>query len=171
MLEQSVRVSGAIVSWSLSPTKRTELKELYRCRGLDDFLPSETTEVAALRAAMEDVKGKNQRVAALEKPSKHGYELVLLDRGKLTIPCHLERYVLVGHRCSRCYCLLYRGRHLDAWLDAYARHQLGMRSISANAAGASTSTRSLTRPFQGYRVLCVSFIRRPAISHVPDPPT
>ena len=83
MLEQSVRVSGAIVSWSLSPTKREELEKLYNFCGLSNFLPGETTDVAALRAAMEDVKGKNQRVEALEKPSKHGYEIVLIERGKV----------------------------------------------------------------------------------------
>ena len=83
MLEQGVRVSGAIVSWSLSPTKREELEKLYDFCGLSNFLPGETTEVAALRAAMEDVKGKNQRVEALEKPSKHGYEIVLIQRGKV----------------------------------------------------------------------------------------
>lgn len=81
MLEQSIRVSGATVSWSLTPTNREALRQVYGAHGFEEHLPPETSDRAALKGAMEDVKGKNQIVQALKTPSQNGYELVNVARG------------------------------------------------------------------------------------------
>ena len=81
MLEQSVRVSGATVSWSLTPTNRDALGDVYGAHGVRESLPPETSDRSALKGAMEDLKGKDQIVQALKTPSQNGYEVVNIERG------------------------------------------------------------------------------------------
>ena len=80
MIEQSIRVSGATVSWSLSPTNREHLRAIYTHHGVEHNLPPQSSDRAALKSAMEDVKGKDQIVQALKSPSKNGYEVVNVER-------------------------------------------------------------------------------------------
>ena len=81
MLEHSLRISGATVSWSLTPTSRQALEGAYNTHGVREFLPPVTSDRNALKGAMEDIKGKDQIVQALKSPSKNGYELVNVARG------------------------------------------------------------------------------------------
>ena len=80
MISQQIQVSGAVVSWSLSPTNRRRLGALYDQHGFGDELPPETSDRAALKGAMEDITGKDQIVQALKTPSKNGYEVVNVER-------------------------------------------------------------------------------------------
>jgi hypothetical protein len=80
MLEQTIRVSGATVSWSLTPTNREALWQVYTAHGFEHLLPPETSDRSALKGAMEDLKGKDQLVQALKTPSKNGYEVVNVER-------------------------------------------------------------------------------------------
>lgn len=80
MIAQEIRVSGAVVSWSLTPTNRQRLRAAYGQHGFVDEVPPETSDRAALKGAMEDIKGKDQIVQALKSPSKNGYEIVNVER-------------------------------------------------------------------------------------------
>ena len=87
MIHKAVRVNGATVSWSLSPTNRERLRVVYERHGVEALLPPETTDRAALKGAMEDLKGKDQLVQSLKSPSKNGYEVVNVTKGT-----HSNRY-------------------------------------------------------------------------------
>ena len=78
-IEDGVLV-GATVSWSLSPTNREHLLAIYAHHGFEHHLPPQTSDRAALKGAMEDLKGKDQIVQALKSPSKNGYEVVNVER-------------------------------------------------------------------------------------------
>jgi len=53
---------------------------VYRVHDYEDHLPAETGDRAALKAALEDLKGKDQIVQALKSPSVNGYEVVNVER-------------------------------------------------------------------------------------------
>ena len=83
MLSVETQLSGAIVSWSLSPTRRESLRTALTLTGFKQHLPKKTSDVAALKATAVDLKNRGQIVQALKKPSQHGYELADVDRGEI----------------------------------------------------------------------------------------
>ncbi len=82
MHKHEIEFDGGLVLWSLSPSDRELIRSLYDAHGFDGFTPDYQSDTLALKAALADYKGKDQRVEPLQKPGTNGYELVEVERGE-----------------------------------------------------------------------------------------
>src|SRR5581483_5641164 len=81
--------SGAVVYWSAGPTRRELLEARLTQIGLADDTPNGRTDASALRAALEqwtvETQAKGQGIDYQVQPhkvqSRHGFELVKIERG------------------------------------------------------------------------------------------
>jgi hypothetical protein len=81
-MDYVIRPDGAIVSWSISPTRLVDFRNVLYKHQLGEFCPKQTSDLNALKAAMADFKGKDATVEALEKPGKNGYQITLVEKGE-----------------------------------------------------------------------------------------
>ena len=83
--------SGAVVYWNAGPTRRELLAERLRQINLEKFVPPERTDASALRATLKDHcdnraqrrRGKDKLVQAHKRQSKHGFEVVDVERNEV----------------------------------------------------------------------------------------
>lgn len=81
MNEVQVAVSGVSTHWTLRPVPREKLWRVLERHGYQAAMPPETTDRVALKAALEDVKGKGQIVKPLEKAKDNGYAVATIVKG------------------------------------------------------------------------------------------
>ena len=90
MIQSQVSAAGAVVYWSAGPTQRELIAERMRQLGLEGFIPPQRTSSAALKDALkayaasrsEKRKGRDKLVQAHKQQSKHGFELVDVERNE-----------------------------------------------------------------------------------------
>lgn len=87
---QHIAPSGGVVFWNAGPTQRELLLERLRQIGLERFVPAERGDSNALRSALKDHcdtrsqrrRGKDKLVQSHKQQSKHGFEVVDVQRGE-----------------------------------------------------------------------------------------
>jgi hypothetical protein len=87
----NIAPTGAVVYWNAGPTRRELLEERFRQLGLEKHVPPARTDANALRAALKDHcdrranrrRGKDKLVQPHKRQSKHGFEVVHVDRGEV----------------------------------------------------------------------------------------
>lgn len=74
---------GALVCWDLTDSRLSEVQAAFAASGLDDLAPKPRGPHECLRAAMSDFKGRaKDAIVQRLKSTKHGCELVQVDRGE-----------------------------------------------------------------------------------------
>ena len=82
MQTHTIELDGAITFWSLGTTSRQMVADLFERLSFGDLTPDYQSDRQALKAAMESIRSRHQRVESLKSPKHHGYELVDIERGE-----------------------------------------------------------------------------------------